>query len=52
LDARRAFDVADFIDDIWANALTRTGLGGPEGPEPDKPSRRSARHPISQENRK
>jgi hypothetical protein len=24
--------------DQWANALTRTGLGSPEGPQPDKRS--------------
>ena len=33
---------------IWAIAPRGTGLGGPEEPEPDKPSPRFARHPISQ----
>lgn len=36
-----------WVAGVWAIAFG-TGLGGPEGPEPGKPSPRFARHPISQ----
>lgn len=51
LDARRGHDTGDFCDLIWANAaLPRvTGLGGPEGPEPGKPSPRCRAPSLSQE---
>jgi hypothetical protein len=34
LDARRAHDVGDFCDRIWAIALTRTVAGVPPGLSP------------------
>jgi hypothetical protein len=46
--AVRAGDVIDFCDLIWTNALSRTGLGGPDGPEPDKPSPRYRAPSLSQ----
>jgi hypothetical protein len=45
--AVRAGDVIDFCDRIWANAFG-TGPGGPEGPEPDKPSPRYHAPSLSQ----
>lgn len=57
LMAVAASDTADFCIRIMERSLNRanafgTGLGGPEGPEPDKPSPRFARHPISQGEKK
>jgi hypothetical protein len=55
LNARRGHDVGDVCDRLWmgldtsfANAFG-TGLGGPEGPEPGKPSPRYRAPSLSQE---
>lgn len=45
----RGHDTGDWCDVLWANALTRTGLGSAAAPEPVKPSRPFGCHPISQE---
>jgi hypothetical protein len=45
----RGHDTGDWLDNLWANALPRAGLGSAEAPEPDKPSPPFGCHPFRKE---